>query len=332
MAQFRVLLLAMAVCPTVQSTQFETTVTPLQGEDIASDCHYALTIPDNNHTIRATWVIFDRGSDVHALYSDPAVVEFARRFNIALLLHGHCPGSRPEDRNDMNMLPSDGLGPALVRALDQFARQAGHTELSTSKLIFLGFSGAGALCARLVAFLSDRALAAILSSPGHFEPVGIDTVKLNRRVLSVPELIIAGGADSVSGTARPFEYFREYREQGAPWAFVVQNRSPHCCTANVKELILIWLEEVMKQRQPRARNAQLRPMDQSGGWLAEFNKQETDITDSFRLRTFNITHAAIHPATRGQSPTDAGWLPNRSTAQLWLAFVTQREHPILPLN
>jgi pimeloyl-ACP methyl ester carboxylesterase len=141
------------------------------------------------------WVIFDRGRDVHDLYGDPVVLSFARRFDLALLLHGHCPGKQPDDHGDMNMEPANGLGPALLRALDQLADQTGHHELSSAKLIFMGFSGAGPLCARLVALLPDRTVAAILSSSGHYDPVGIDTVKLDQRMLSVPELILAGGAD-----------------------------------------------------------------------------------------------------------------------------------------
>ena len=140
----------------------------------------------------AVWVIFDRGRDVHELYSDEAVLQFARHFRIALLLHGHCPGKRPEDHNDMNMDPSKGLGRALFAALDQFAADAGHHELTCIPLILLGFSGAGVVSARLVGSFPERVLAAVLSSPGHYEPLGIDTVELSNESLRVPQLIIAG--------------------------------------------------------------------------------------------------------------------------------------------
>jgi hypothetical protein len=100
-----------------QITELQTIVTPLANEDIASPCHYWLKISTASHTIRATWVVFDRGLDVHNLYSDPAMLAFCRRFRIALLLHGHCPGKLPEDHHDMNMDPAKGLGPALFRAL-----------------------------------------------------------------------------------------------------------------------------------------------------------------------------------------------------------------------
>ena len=314
--------------------RYETAVTPLPNEDIASDCHYTLTIPAPDHRIRAVWVIFDRAQDVHDLYSDPAVEAFARRLQLALLLHGHCPGKDSEDHGDMNMDPSKGLGRALFTALDQFAHTTGHSELTTSDLIFLGFSGAGPLCARLVGSAPDRAIAAILAAPGHFEPLGIDTVNLNAQALAVPELIIAGGADNVSGTARPYLYFRKYRDLGAPWAFIVQNKSPHCCTANAKSLMLHWLEVVIKQRGASSSRKPLRTMDQGDGWLAYVKTRETDTRDSFGLRTFEITGAQIEESKRvvPQGWIVAGWLPTHAIAKQWLFFVQQEQHPILPLH
>lgn len=252
---------------------------------------------------------------------------------LALLLHDHCPGKASEDHGDMNMDPSKGLGRALFTALEQFANTTRHGELSTTDLIFLGFSGAGPLCARLVGSAPDRAIAAILSAPGHFEPLGIDTVNLDTQALAVPELIIAGGADNVTGTARPYLYFRKYRDLGAPWAFVVQNKSPHCCTANAKSLILHWLEVVIKQRGSSSSGA-LGTMNQGNGWLAYVKTRETDTRDSFGLRTFEVIGAKIEESKSiaPQGWIAAGWLPNHAIAKQWLLFVQQEQHPILPLH
>jgi pimeloyl-ACP methyl ester carboxylesterase len=98
----------------------------------------------------------------------------------------------------MNMNPSQGLGPALLRALDRFARTTKHPELSKAGLILLGFSGAGPLSARLIGDYPQRVIAAVLSAPGHEPPDGIDTIHLSREAQQVPELIIVGGADTVS--------------------------------------------------------------------------------------------------------------------------------------
>ena len=318
-----------------QTTELQTIVTPLANEDIASPCHYSLKISAAPHTIRATWIVFDRGLDVHNLYSDPATLAFCRRFRIALLLHGHCPGKLPEDHHDMNMDPAKGLGPALFRALDQFAIASGHPELSRTDLILLGFSGAGPLCARLVASAPDRSIATILSAPGHYEPFGIDTVTLSAKAISIPELIIAGGVDNVSGTARPYRYFRKYRDQGAPWAFILQNRSPHCCTANARDIMLRWLAAVVEQRQPSISDGALRSMDQRGGWLLFIKTQDTDTTDSFGLKTFNAITAKIQSSSTPGVPEGwqtAGWVPNRRVAKEWLSFVEQNQHPVLPLH
>ena len=328
-------LLALSSVSIAQAVRYETSVTPLTDEDIASSCHYGLTIPSRVNKVTAVWVIFDRGRDVHDLYSDEEVLRFAGRFRIALLLHEHCPGKRLEDHNDMDMDPSKGLGRALLAAFDQFATVTGHHELTRIPLIFLGFSGAGPLSARLVGFNPNRVLAAVLSSPGHYEPLGIDTVELNTDSMRVPQLIIAGGVDKVSGTARPYQYFRKYRDRGAPWAFVLQNGSPHCCTANAKQLILSWLGAVLKQRESRE-GVPLREVDQRVGWLAFFKSQESEITDSFGLKTFEATAAKIESVQSGkavpQGWESAGWLPNHVVANEWLAFVKQQRHAILPLN
>jgi hypothetical protein len=91
-------------------------------------------------------------------------------------------------------------------------------------------------------------------------------VDLNPQALSVPELIIAGGADNVTGTARPYLYFRKYRDMGAPWAFIVQNKSPHCCTANAKSLILRWLEVVITERDAPS-SPSSRSLPTTKGWV-----------------------------------------------------------------
>lgn len=333
--RFAVLVLfLMSACFADEIARYETVVMPLPDEDIASGCHYTLTIPAPQYRIRAVWVIFDRAHDVHDLYSDPAIEAFAKHEHLALLLHSHCSSKAPENRGDMNMDPSKGLGRALFTALEQFARTTGHAELSDSDLIFLGFSGAGPLCARLVGFAPDRAIAAILSAPGHFEPLGIDTVELNPQALSVPELIIAGGADNVTGTARPYLYFRKYRDMGAPWAFIVQNKSPHCCTANAKSLMLRWLEVVIAERSPSPSRTALHNMDQQNGWLTYLETRETDTKDSFGLRTFEVVDARIEKSTDAvpQGWIPAGWLPNNEVAKQWLSFVQQKKHPILPLH
>ena len=312
----------------------ETVVTPLPTEDISGPCHYSIKIPPGNMQVRGVWLIFDRGRDVHDLASDSDVLSFVRRFDLALILQSHCPGKLPDDHEDMNMEPADGLGPSFLRALEQFAKETQHPELPKADLILLGFSGAGPLTGRFIAEYPNRILAGILSAPGHFPPQGINTVQLKRDAQQVPELIIAGGADDRSGTQAPYDYFLRYRRLGAPWTFVVQNKSPHCCTANVKGFMLDWLSVLIEDRMPRKAGLPMQSVSDEGGWLGFIHTEQTDIQDAFHLRTFNVVSAQIQPGAKGDSAAsrEASWLPTASVAREWLAFTEQKSHPILPLR
>jgi len=158
------------------------------------------------------------------------VQAFARRHQFALMLPFHCRAKSEEMKGDMNVDASKGLGRALLAALTQFAESSKHPELARAKVILLGFSGTGSLVGRLAEYAPDRVVAAIASHPGHFEPLGVDTIKLSSKAASIPQLIVVGSDDAITGTERPYAYFRKYFDQGAPWTFVVQNKTPHCAS------------------------------------------------------------------------------------------------------
>jgi pimeloyl-ACP methyl ester carboxylesterase len=232
----------------------------------------------------------------------------------------------------MNMDPVQGLGPSFLRALDHFAEETQHPELRKADLILLGFSGTGPLSARFIAEYPNRILAGVLSAPGHFPPQGINTVELSHNAQQVPELIIAGGADERSGTQLPYDYFLKYRHLGAPWTFVLQNQSPHCCTANVKILMLDWLSAVLKQRMRTDAGLSLRNVADEGDWIGLIHIQPTSIQDSFHLYTFDATGPEIRRLRKSERMNDESWLPNALVAREWLSFVEQKSHPILPLR
>lgn len=308
---------------------FKTTVVPLPSETFAGPYQYELTLPAGPHTVHAVWVTFDRGRDIMKFYSDPKVVSFARLHDLALMMPHQCPAkSAPGGPAEMDMNPSHGIGRALFTALEQFAKQSSHRELSSAKLILLGFSGTGALFAHFVGFAPERVLASIPANPGHYDPVGVDNVKLPVVAMLVPELIIAGGADKISGTQRPYDYFRRYRERGAPWLFVVQNKTPHCCAFNAKSLVLDWLDEIIRLRQPSATQP-LRKIDDDLGWFGYIRKCPTALHDDWGAPIWGVCDASVTPAG-APAPSNmfpSGWLPSRKVAKEWLEFVRQPAHP-----
>jgi dienelactone hydrolase len=321
---------------------FQTSVTPQPDEDLAAPCRYEITLTDPARTIKGVWVIFDRGRDMLRYYGDPQVQTFVERHDWALLLPFHCAAksySTPLERGDMNIDPAKGIGRSLFAALTQLAQSSQHPELASSKLILLGFSGAGSLAGRLAGYAPDRVLTVIAAGPGHFDPLGVDTINLSPQAAAIPELIITGSADAISGTQRPYAYFRKHFDQGAPWTFVVQNKTPHCCIVNAKALILQWLDAVVIQRLTR-----------TTGWYGFMKTVPSETAecptpyppavpiwcrgtkDSWGGDNWSVSAATIarRPSPpRGTLP--AGWLPTRAFAKQWLSFVTQPEHPIASL-
>ena len=188
---------------TAPGVVFQTSVAPQGDDDLASACRYEMTLTDPSRIVRGVWVIFDRGRDMLRYYGDPDVQAFAQRHDLALLLPFHCR-SKSETGGDMNVDPSKGLGRALFSALTQLAGSSGHPELASANVILLGFSGTGSLVGRFAEYAPHRVLAVIASNPGHFDPLGVDTIALSPEAAAIPQLVLAGSADAITGTQRPY--------------------------------------------------------------------------------------------------------------------------------
>ena len=349
---------AVPVAHALPGVVFQTSVTPAANEDAAGACGYELTLLDPARTVRGVWVIFDRGRDMLRYYGDPDVAAFARAHDLALLLAFHCPGRNPDVTNgDIDVEPAKGLGPLLFRALDQFATVAKHPELAAAKVVLLGFSGTGVLVARFPDYAPERVLAVITANAGHFDPVGLDTIRLSPRASAVPQLVIAGGSDAVSGTSRPYDYFRRHFAQGAPWAFLLQNGVPHCCAINAKPLVLAWLGAWLDASRPRVPADARQPSSASelaftrrGGSYGFIQTMESGIENcpakgptprppscqstrdnwdgtNWKVRSATIDRRASPP--RDMQPS--GWFPSRSVAREWLTLATVPQHPITSL-
>jgi hypothetical protein len=182
--------------------EFTATVVARSDENLVENCTFKMTIPEPNKPVRAVWLTYDRGFDIMKYYDDPAVVMFAQRQELALVLAHQCPAKDPPTREtgEMDMDVSRGVARSIDAALGDFAKQSGHAEIASAKLIVLGFSGMGAMFAQYVKYDPSRVLAAILANPGQGVPYGMETVNLSDEALAVPQFIIVGAIDSRGGT------------------------------------------------------------------------------------------------------------------------------------
>jgi dienelactone hydrolase len=315
-----------------RTLQYRTYVVPRPNENVKRNCEYQLTIPHAEHPVSAVLVVYERGWQFGNLYFDPDITAFAAKHTMALMLAHHC-GSK--EREDMDVVPEHGIGRALVTALDQLARNAHHPELAWSKLVLLGFSGAGSLVARMTAYIPERIVGVVEYAPSQYDPLGMDTIELPDTAMAIPQLIIAGGADNISGTKRPYEYFQRYRKRNAPLTFVVQNRVPHCCVANMTPLVLLWLTDVVRKRAPTAMHKSLVNINEAKAWEGFIETQPSSVRDTWKETVWNVSDAWIAHHGRGAPKSgslDAGWLPSKRFAEAWLAFEHQPSHPVIPLE
>lgn len=207
----------------------------------------------------------------------------------------------------------------MFTALDQFAESEKHLELKSVPIIPMGWSGAGSLAARLAGYRPGRYLAGVAYVPGQYEPLGMDTIDLPPQAIKAPQLIIANGGDNINGTERPYHYFNRYFRQGAPWTFVVQNRTPHCCLQNAQTLILTWLHAILT-RKPK-------PGDHYGF----ITPKTSEVVDEWKRPVFNVASARIGSKTINKSEEElpAGWLPSKLFATEWLSFVSRSKPPMI---
>jgi dienelactone hydrolase len=321
-ALFGTVVLAIGTCLPAQS--FRTAVEPLPAEDLAQACHYELTLPNGDRRVLGLLVIYDRGPQITSFYSDSDVLAFAKRHDLGLLLAHQCNSKNaPGGPEEMDMDPTQGVGRALFTAMKQFGQQSQHPELSSSKLVVLGFSGTGALFAHFEEYAPARVIAAVLIHPAHYEPMALDRVQLATEGREVPELIFAGGLDKVATTQSPYDYFRRYRDQGAPWTFLVQNGTGHFGVSATKPLILAWLDDVLKRRDPDPSRPLLKinETDSWAGYIARCSPEAR--ADA----TWSVCSAVI-ARSASEAPKNmmpAGWLPSKHVAELWLQEEKQSE-------
>jgi len=312
-----------------QLQQYKAIDPPRPGENIAQPCQYEASFPAGDHPVKAAWVTYDRGPDITSFYTDPNVLAFAKKNDLAMVLAHQCPAARTsEGEEEMDMYPEHGLGRSLFTALATLGTESSHPELSKAKLILLGFSGIGAYFGHFVAYAPDRVLAAILTNPGQNDPDNVDTIKLDPNAIAVPELIVAGGHDTVSGVVKPYAFYDHHRAQKAPWIFLVQNNIPHCCINNIRPFLLDWLQAVIDARKPTPDNP-LHPMHPTSGWHGSIQPCPTPYKDHWGLPLWNVCDAHIARSSEAlpKNEMPAAFFPTEALAHQWLVYIKQQDHP-----
>jgi pimeloyl-ACP methyl ester carboxylesterase len=200
--------------------------------------------------------------------------------------------------------PANGSGDMFVRAIGNFATEAGHRELVDAPWVLWGHSGGAAWVFQMTKKYPDKAVATVMKSL--CEP---DTTA-DPSIAGVPMLMATGPQDL--GTCYPSstDTWKAARTKGAVWTYVDELDGTHDC-AKLRLLVIPYLDAVIRLRLPPTAPAsgptQLRAVGTTDVWLGDLS-----------------TKKATAMAAFAGDPNAASWLPNEFVAGFWTQFVTTR--------
>ena len=205
----------------------------------------------------------------------------------------------PEIEPERNAAAGGGEG--LLKLMEQFAREAGRSELADVPFLFWGWSSAAGFGPSFALLHPDRTVA-FIRYHSHMRglPNGMQTAK------EIPALIFVGGQDDPALVEDSTTMFSRGRAVGAPWAIVSRAAVPHQIRAAdieaASRLTMPWVTAVVNGR--LGDGVRLQAMPTSEGWLG----------DETTGRIVRVPDA--EPSQRHRS-----WLPDERTAAAWQSLV-----------
>jgi pimeloyl-ACP methyl ester carboxylesterase len=205
--------------------------------------------------------------------------------------------------------PRKGSEKAFLKALGEFAGKSGHAELSTVPWALWGHSGGGIWADVMAALHPDRVAVAWLRSGSaamfrthpEFPPLPVPQAAYGIPMMCNPGVKEQGRGPWIGTLAT----FQERRAKGAPIGFAPDPRTGHEC-GDSRYLAIPFFDACLAMRLPEkdAKDQALRPVDQSGAWLAPLMGIEAQPAASFQ----------------GEANV-AVWLPDERVAKAWVQYV-----------
>jgi hypothetical protein len=275
-------------------------------------------LPRSTKRIRAVIVLINYGN-TWRLYESAAWRKAAESTESALLL------TRVSFVSAMPLNPqreiwrdaSVGGGDGLLTVLRQLASDSRHPELTDIPLAFWGWSAAAGFGPTFAKQHPQRTLAFIrYHTHQRAIPVDLHITK------DIPALLLAGGKDTTAGVEDAETLWRRARALGAPWTFVIEPNVPHGIIdgnvgieffSNSNQLMIPWIEAVVRQRVPQA-GVTMRTISDGVGWIGDNRTGEVWPSTSF-----------------AGSRSDKTWLPDESSARAW-QLIRVAEKPGKPIE
>jgi len=286
--------LALAAIPGVlRAESYDVVVPPKEGEKYAS-AEFRLWIPEGLKTVRAI-VVRQHGCGRNGIdHSDDLQWQsLAARHGAALM------GSRLTYSGSCGdwCVPANGSERAFLDALDRFARDSKHPELTAVPWAIWGHSGGAIWGCHFADRFPERVV-------GVWARSGAIT-EYREAARSVPIVFNYGERESVPKNQFESVYrssikaFETYRPQGAPWSLAVDPKSWHDCRES-RSLSILWFDLLLAERLPKA-GVRLVPCD-AKRWRGD-------------AKTL-----AVAAATADAEPGQSCWLPGEAYAKAWVEY------------
>ena len=239
--------------------------------------------------------------DGRNLVDDKYWQDFANKHDFALL------GTYLTDHKHPNMMiehyikVGEGSGKAILDAIDIFANESGHEELSYAPFLLWGHSAGGELNYEIASWIPERVIAFVVNQGGYY----YSSVP-SEETRQTPGLFLIGLKDLPSRNLMIKGMYLTNRRAGALWTLAEEQNVAHEVIGG-RDLAIHFFEEVMKKRLS----------DNAIGYKALMPVTEKDgITGNIYNRQIENVDALEH----------SSWLVSESFANAWQEFVTKENN------
>ena len=253
---------------------------------------FRIWVNDSTDTLRGIyWFMHPNNGDSRDIVTDSAYQSLVNSQSFALL-----------GAHIFNMHMSTGIGDAVLAAMDSFAVQTGHDEISFIPFFINGYSWGGQFGYHFTKWIPERVLGFITQKGGYH-----DTTDAGGAI-EVPGLMVIAENDAQYRIDNLTGIFYDHRPQGAKWILAMEPDVAHTLVVDYPFLDSFF-NTVTDLRLPSTLNVfepvALNIIPDSIGWLGN--------QSTYRIGSWYCYDGDMDSSS---------WFPTRQVGEYWQNFVT----------
>lgn len=239
--------------------------------------------------------------DGRPMVDDEYWQDFANKHDFALMATYFTDHRHPNMMIEDYIQVSKGSGKAIIDAIDHFANETGHEELSYAPFLLWGHSAGGEINYEIAAWMPERVIAFVVNQGGYYySSVPPEATR------QTPGLFLIGLTDLPSRNTMIKGMYLTNRRAGALWTLGEEKGVSHEVVGG-RDLAVEFYEEVMKKRLPTDAMGykSLKPVTEDMGTVGNIYTHEfTTLSDDVRKE-------------------ETSWMVSKKLANSWRKFVTK---------